>query len=248
RVAPAIDPAPPGPFEDVEAIIQAAGRGERLGRGPKAFLALGERTLLERAVSAMRAVARNVVVGVPPEDLERARELCGPGVLVLAGGATRRDTLLRIVAATRGPWLLLHDVVHPFATPALARQVVETARVHGASIAAIRSTSSVHHRPSGGGVARLAPGEVWLMRKPVAFRREGFVRGLDGPMESQEGVGGILRRAGQELAVVPAEPWNLKITTPEDWQLAEVIERGLASGDIGRGPSASRPSGDFVTD
>jgi len=237
-VAHDTDSAPPEPFEDVEAIIRAAGRGERLGRGPKAFLTLGGRTLLDRAVGVMRAVARTVVVGVPPEDIERARELCGPGVIVVAGGASRRDTLLRIVAATHSPWLVLHDVVHPFVTPALARTVIETARAHGAATAATLSTSGARHRRAGGASTHLAPGELWLTRKPVAFRREAFLRGLPGPTEPQEDVGGILSRAGQELTLVPTEPWNIKITTPEDWQLAEVIERALARGDIGPGSSA----------
>jgi 2-C-methyl-D-erythritol 4-phosphate cytidylyltransferase len=224
----------PAPFDDVEGLVEAAGRGDRLGRGPKAFLTLGEHTLLERAVDVMRAVTRHVVVGVPAEDLDRARRLCGPGVRVLAGGAARRDTLLGIVDAARAPWLLLHDIVHPFTTADLARQVVAAARLHGAAIAAVPSTSSVHHRPGGGGFVRLAAEEAWLMRKPVAFRREDFLRGLEGPRESQEGVGGILRRAGRELAIVPAPPWNVKITTPEDWRLAEVIEGGRARGDLDR--------------
>src|SRR5688572_28063147 len=43
-------------FDDVEAVVQAAGDGERLGRGPKAFLTLGGQTLLERAVGAVRAI------------------------------------------------------------------------------------------------------------------------------------------------------------------------------------------------
>ena len=38
----------------VDGIVLAAGRGERLGLGPKAWLTLGGRTLLERAVATMR--------------------------------------------------------------------------------------------------------------------------------------------------------------------------------------------------
>src|SRR6185295_1594220 len=41
----------------VDGIVLAAGRGERLGLGPKAWLTLGGRTLLKRAVTTMRLVA-----------------------------------------------------------------------------------------------------------------------------------------------------------------------------------------------
>lgn len=215
----------PEPFADVEAVIQAAGRGERLGRGPKAFLLLGGRTLLERAVSAMLAVAGRVLAAVPPENVERARELCGPGVTIIAGGATRRETLIALLASARAPWVVLHDVVHPFVTPALARRVIDAARVRGAAVAAIRSTSTAYHVEAERAVGRMAAGDLWLTSKPWAFRREAFVRGLAGPRESAEGIGGFLRRAGEEIAVVPTEPWNFKITTADDWRLVEAIER-----------------------
>ena len=221
----ASDSALPEPFADVEAVIQAAGRGERLGRGPKAFLSLGGRTLLERAVSAMRAVVGGVLAAVPTEEVERAQELCGPGVTIVAGGATRVETLITLLASAHAPWVVLHDVVHPFVTPELARRVIETARVRGAAVAAIQSTSTAYHVEAGRARGRVPAGDLWLTSKPWAFRREAFVRGLAGPREPHAGTGGFLWRAGEEIAVVPTEPWNIKITTAGDWQLAEVIER-----------------------
>ena len=210
---------------ELDAVIQAAGRGERLGQGPKAFLALGGRTLLERAVEVMRGIASRVIVGAPPDDLERAAALCGPEVLVVPGGATRRDTLIAVVKAARARWVMLHDVVHPFVDPDLARRVLAAARAHGAAGAAVRSTSSAYHQAPGRPTVRIPSGEVWLIRKPVAFRRETVLAGIAGSPEAQEGFGGILRRAGQEVAMVPAEPWNIKITTAEDWRLAAAIDR-----------------------
>jgi 2-C-methyl-D-erythritol 4-phosphate cytidylyltransferase len=222
----------PEPFTDVEVVIQAAGRGERLGRGPKAFLSLGGRSLLERAVSVMRTVGGGVLAAVPPEDVERAREICGPGVTIVAGGATRVETLIALLASAHAPWVVLHDVVHPFVTPELARRVIETARVRGAAVAAIRSTSTAYHVEAGRVVGRVPAGDLWLTTKPWAFRREAFVRGLAWPREPHAGIGGFLRRAGEEIAVVPAEPWNIKITTAGDWQLAEAIE---GAGSLARG-------------
>jgi 2-C-methyl-D-erythritol 4-phosphate cytidylyltransferase len=219
-----------GGTDEVEAIVEAAGAGERLGRGPKAFLTLGEATLLERAVAAVSGVARRVIVAVRPDDVGRARDVCGAGAVVIAGGATRRETLCILVDAARAPWLVLHDVVHPFATLALARHVLATARGRGAAVAAVLSTSSAYHSVRGREVTRIAAGSLWLTRKPWAFRRDAFLRGLAGPGEPHEGLGGFLTRAGEEIALVPTEPWNLKITTADDWRLAEAIERGIGPG------------------
>ena len=112
----------------VDGIVLAAGRGERLGLGPKAWLTLGGRTLLERAVATMRLVADRVTVGVAVGDVERARAVCGADAVVVAGGATHRETMVAAFRAGSAPWVLVHDVAHPFLTPDLARGVIDAAR------------------------------------------------------------------------------------------------------------------------
>ena len=79
---------------DLEALGNRGQRvGDRLGLGPKAWLVLGGRTLLERAVSVMREVCERVIVGVRSADVERASALCGADATVVAGGATHRETM-----------------------------------------------------------------------------------------------------------------------------------------------------------
>ncbi len=215
--------------DDVDALVLAAGRGERLGLGPKALLALGGRTLVERAAAVARSVARRVIVGAPPEDVERVRRLCGPDALVVPGGATRRQTMLGILRESDAPVVLVLDVVHPFVTPELARQVADVARRRGAAVAAVASASTVYWREDAGGLERLPPGAAWMSRKPFAFRRGVLLDGLERYPDPVDDAGllDILKAAGQELELVPSEPWNIKVTTPDDWRLAEAIERGL---------------------
>lgn len=50
-------------------------------------------------------------------------------------------------------------------------------------------------------------------------------RGLD-PGSSSDGLGVILARVGVCNALVPAPSWNIKVTTQDDWLLAQDIERG----------------------
>jgi 2-C-methyl-D-erythritol 4-phosphate cytidylyltransferase len=113
------------PPHEVDALVLAAGRGDRLGLGPKAWLMLGGRTLLERAVATMCLVADCVFVGVAPDHVDRARALCGNDVVVVPGGATQRETMLNAFRAGSAPLVLIHDVAHPFVTPILAREVIK---------------------------------------------------------------------------------------------------------------------------
>jgi 2-C-methyl-D-erythritol 4-phosphate cytidylyltransferase len=218
---------------DAEAIVLAAGAGERLGLGPKAWLQLGGRTLLERAVETMRLVTDRLVVGVAAGDVERAQALCGHGVTVVAGGATHRGTMLAALRAARAPLVLIHDVAHPFVTPALAREVLARARARGAAVAAVAARSSAYHWSQGGARARLGPGELWLVRRPFACRRAELTEALaaaadeDARGRPAEGLSVLLERAGVATEIVPAPSWHIKVTTVDDWALAEAIERGL---------------------
>lgn len=212
--------------QSVEALVLAAGRGERLGLGPKALLVLGGRTLLERAIEVVQSVAGRVLVGVPEDCVEQVRASVAESVVVLAGGPTRMETFHRLFQASTAPLLVQHDVVHPFATPDLARRVVAAAEKAGAAMAAARVAEHVF-RGEGRVAERIVAGEaLWLARKPLAFRRSALARVLDGSlmMPGDAGTVELLLAAGQTVETVAVEPWDIKITTRADWTLALALE------------------------
>jgi 2-C-methyl-D-erythritol 4-phosphate cytidylyltransferase len=219
------------PAEDVEAIIQAAGRGTRLGLGPKAFVELGGNTLLERAVATMLTVVARVIVAVPLDGVERAERLVGgEATTIVAGGARRPDTLRALVDAATAPWLLLHDVVHPFVTSELARRVMAEGRRAGAAAPALPNREFLYATD---GVHRAAPGEIMATQKPLAFRRETMLRGFEIADRSGDGVVGrergsqeTLALAGQRVSFVLGQVKNCKLTTLEDLELARLIAAG----------------------
>jgi 2-C-methyl-D-erythritol 4-phosphate cytidylyltransferase len=213
------------PPTDVEAIIQAAGQGTRLGRGPKAFVMLAGSTLLERAVATMLPVSTRVTVAVPAADVERARRLVGDArVSVIAGGARRTETLRALVAAATAPWLVLHDVVHPLTTVALARRVLARARRCGSAAAALPTVEFLYGTD---GVLRAAPGEALSVQKPVAFRREVIARGFAlagrSRLSGDPSVLELLALAGVPAEFVPGHRANLKLTTADDLEFARAL-------------------------
>jgi 2-C-methyl-D-erythritol 4-phosphate cytidylyltransferase len=208
--------------------VQAAGQGQRLGLGPKAFVELGRSTLLERAVVTMLCVSARVVVAVPTHEMERAARLVGGAhVQVIAGGARRSDTLRLLVHATRAPWLVLHDAVRPFVTAALAQRVLEAARRHGAAAAGLANDDFLY---APDGTLRALPHELVAVQKPVVFSREAIVRGL--AVEDREGrlrdpsVLQILALGGQSTAFVPGDIANIKVSSPADYGLAQRLAAG----------------------
>ncbi len=214
---------------DVEAIIQAAGHGLRLGLGPKAFVVLAGRTLLERAVSPMLAVAARVIVAVPDAEVARASTLFDGSarVRVIAGGERRTETLRKLVAAATAPWLLLHDVVHPGVTPELASRVLAEARRAGAACAMLPNAEFLF---GADGNARAAPGELMTMQKPVAFSRKSMLRGFAaedraGPVRDLSALQ-ILALGGQAVSFVPGHPMNHKLTNADDLEFLQRLAAG----------------------
>ncbi len=59
----------------IECIVLAGGLGVRLGKGPKAFVKIGNKTLLEISISNMLDVVSRIVVAVPAESIEKANEI-----------------------------------------------------------------------------------------------------------------------------------------------------------------------------
>ena len=203
----------------------------RLGLGPKAFLQLDGCTLLEHAVATMLAVAARVLIGVPPADVARARHLVGgERVEVVAGGERRADTLRLLMHKTRARWIILHEIVRPLVTPALAWRVIEAARQEGAAAPALLNTDFLHNAD---GSVRARPHEVVAIQKPIVFERAAVLRAF----ATEDRVGRLhdpsilqlLELAEQRTHFVPGEAMNVKLTTLDDYLLLQAIVAGRRS-------------------
>jgi len=126
----------------VAALVPAAGRGERLGPGvPKALRLLAGETLLVHAIRSLVAASRvtAVVVAVPAgseDDVRRDLVAVAAGaaeILVVAGGASRGESVARALAAAPADCdvVLVHDAARPL-VPVLAVDAVIDAVVAGA--------------------------------------------------------------------------------------------------------------------
>ncbi|HXB65088.1 MAG TPA: 2-C-methyl-D-erythritol 4-phosphate cytidylyltransferase [Solirubrobacteraceae bacterium] len=225
------------------ALIVAAGRGERFGADtPKALIALAGRPLLQWSVDALRAVAsiERIVVALPPGVAAPA------GTIGVPGGAVRSESVrLALAAAGEGDPVLVHDAARPLLTPALAQQVIEVARAEGvdAAIAAAPVTDTIKRgveggekgEDEGGGARRvfvaetLDRGALWAVQTPQVFRRATLERALDVPREvlaQATDDAWLVERLGGRVALVEAPRDNLKITTPLDLALAELLVDG----------------------
>ena len=213
------------------ALIVAAGRGERFGADrPKALVTLAGKPLLQWSVDALRAVPsiERIVVALPPDVAAPA------GTIGVRGGATRSESVrLALAAAGEGDPVLVHDAARPLLTRELAERVIAAALAEGvdAAIAAAPVTDTVKRVGDGVGVnttviETLDRSSLWAVQTPQVFRRAALERAFDVPVEvlaQATDDAWLIERAGGKVVVVDAPRENLKVTTPLDLALAEML-------------------------
>jgi 2-C-methyl-D-erythritol 4-phosphate cytidylyltransferase len=211
----------------VTGLVLAAGSGERLHGESKAFLAWrGEPLLLHAARMLSRSCTR-LRIGIRTDERERAAAALERGRVdvpyeLVAGGAVRRETLLKLVQGVAAEWVMLHDVARPFAGPALFEQVLAAAFEHGAASAAenLRERDGVAEHGEGF-IERTVPyARLTYLQTPQACRTGVLRDALEDPqLAGEHSVCGLLRARGHRVRLVCGEAGNVKITYPEDLQL-----------------------------
>jgi 2-C-methyl-D-erythritol 4-phosphate cytidylyltransferase len=214
------------------ALILAAGRGERLGAAqPKALAELAGRPLLQWSLDVLRRVpaVERIVVALPPGAA------APQGVVGVGGGAVRSQSVrLALAAAGDGDPVLVHDAARPLLSVALAEAVIAAALEEGVdgAIAAAPLTDTVKRAgPDRQGRERvvsetLERSSLWAVQTPQVFRRAALERALDVPedvLAQATDDAWLVERAGGRVVVVQAPRENLKVTTPLDLRLAELL-------------------------
>jgi len=198
--------------------------------GPKALVELAGRTLLQWSVDALRAVPaiEQIVVALP------AGAGAPAGTSGVRGGRVRSESVRLALAAAGGgrdrDLVLVHDAARPLLTAELARATIaalEADETLEGVIAAAPVTDTVK-RVGDDRVVRetLDRSELWAVQTPQVFRRGTLKQALDVSDEVLARAtddAWLIERAGGRVGVVESTRENLKITTPHDLVVAEML-------------------------
>jgi 2-C-methyl-D-erythritol 4-phosphate cytidylyltransferase len=216
----------------VAAVVPAAGSGDRLAAGiPKAFCELDGRTLLERAVTGLldSEVVDHVVVAVPVDRIDQAKQVLTDRATVVAGGAGRTESVRLALSALSGEpeFVLVHDAARALTPPGLIVRVVEALRAgHGAVVPAL-SLSDTIKAVDANGVVLGTPERAGLraVQTPQGFATDLLLRAYE---RADAGTGftddaSLVEHVGGQVQVVAGDPLAFKITTQLDLLLAQAI-------------------------
>ena len=226
-------PAPP-PRPHLYALVPCAGSGSRSGSPlPKQYVEVAGAPLVAHALRALEAVPRlqgTLVVLAPDDD---RFELLVPGRagprcwLSRCGGPTRAASVaaglaeLRRHGAASQDWVLVHDAARCLLRPAWVDRLIDACiddEVGG--LLALRVADTLKAEEGGRVVATIDRRGKWAAQTPQMFRLGLLERALQRSGDAVTDEAGAIEALGLRPRLVPGALDNLKVTWPEDFELA----------------------------
>ncbi len=216
----------------VGAVIVAAGKSERMGGVDKLMANVGGRPLLGRVVDLFQEceLVDEIVVVLGEGTLEQGRALASEFgwskvSQICLGGSRRQDSvkegLKRLVDCQ---WAVIHDGARPLLDMALIEKGLIEAKEVGAAVTAVPVKDTIKLVSSDGFVQDTPRREnLWLVQTPQIFRFDLIWQAHEEISEDVSDDATMVEKLGHKVKLYMGSYENIKITTPDDLALAEII-------------------------
>jgi len=222
----------------ITAIIAAAGFGERFGEKKQLKLLNGRPLLFHTIQPFIKSeLISEILVVVPKDDViqvdrEFKSTLTSKKIEVISGGKTRQESVnngLKI-SDKESELICVHDGVRPFVTLSLIEKVIKASMEHDGAILAAPSSDTIK-KIMGDQILETLPREtIWRAQTPQVFSKAALEEAIQIAIdENLEGTdeSSILEKIGYQIGFIEGSPFNIKITTKEDWIFAKAIYKEL---------------------
>lgn len=221
----------------VAAIVPAAGKGRRLkSKIEKPYIKLCGKPILAHTLLRL-ADNKNIseiVVAVSRKNIYKTRREIAERykikkLKVVAGGRQRKDSVFNALKSLSGDinYVLIHDGIRPFVTDALINSSIEAAQAFGSSVVTvplkptlkyILKNGRIGHTPDRRNFHEAQTPQVFrrdLIEKAYRKRHNRKMHITDDSM--------LVEELGVRPKAVSGSYDNIKITTPEDLELAKAL-------------------------
>lgn len=220
-------------------IIPAAGSGERMGGSvSKQFLLLQGKPIIVHTIERFQACAAidEIIVAVHSSSRRQAELLISEYRLskvskIIEGGSRRQDSVGNAIRHLdpRAEIVIVHDAVRPFIQQKVILASIDKALSDSAAVAAVRPKDTVKVGNTQGRFEHTLDRSVlWLAQTPQTFRKQVLIDAYD--HAGRENIdatddASLVERLDIRPAIVEGNFDNIKITTPDDLEFAEVLAR-----------------------
>jgi len=211
-------------------VVVAAGTGSRAG-GAKQWRLLGGRPIVRWSVEAMlNAGASEVVVVVPAGAETRLAEALArlTGWTAVVGGETRAESVRAGLAALTGPAsqpVLIHDAARPLLGGDVIQRLLTALQSSDGAIPALPVADTLKRGVDGAITDTIDRSALWRAQTPQAFRADRLIAAWKTwpSEETPTDDAAVVERDGGRVALVEGDARLMKLTFPEDFEMAEAL-------------------------
>ncbi|HTR82319.1 MAG TPA: 2-C-methyl-D-erythritol 4-phosphate cytidylyltransferase [Bacteroidota bacterium] len=219
------------------AIIPAAGAGERMGSTvSKQFLTLHGKPIVIHTLEKFQLcdAVDEIVVAVQPSSRHQIEFLISEFHIskvtaIAEGGRRRQDSVANALSRVRpnADIVVVHDAVRPFVQQKLIKDAIEKARTHSAAVVAVRMKDTVKVGSQEGLFERTLDRSVlWSAQTPQAFAKQllvdAYAKANREDIDATDDAS-LVEMLNVQPAIVVGSFDNIKITTPDDLDFANVL-------------------------
>ena len=229
-------------MSNVSAIIVCAGNSTRMGGVNKILLPLGERLVIGVTMQALQACesVKEIVIVARESDIDAIKaEAEAAGITKLAqcttGGNTRQESVINGIKkiSKDSEFVAVHDGARPLVKPEHIEKAIKDASVFGGATLGVPVKDTIKNVDDGI-ITDTPPRKfLYITQTPQVFKRNLYFEGIDFALEHGLDFTDdcqLVEAIGGKVAMTTGDYSNIKITTPEDIAIAEVLLR-QAKGD-----------------
>jgi len=203
-----------------------------MGGVDKMFALLGGKPVLARVIDTFHRCESvdQIVVVVSKENLERCRQLVAVQgwskvTDVCPGGERRQDSVATgLSRLNQCHWVVIHDGARPLVTVDLIGRGLTEARETGAAVAAVPVTDTIKLAGDNMMVMGTPPRRnLWAVQTPQVFRFDIITKAYQQVETEVTDDATLVERLGYKVKLYMGAYANIKVTTPDDLVLAEVL-------------------------
>ncbi len=227
------------------AIVVAAGKGKRMGLVDKPFLLLEKKPLLTYGLLTLEnsSFVGEVILVVEKNKISKAKELIKKYHIskvkeIVAGGKTRQGSVasgLRKMNSFSN-FVLIHDGARPFLTGELIKRVILGAKRYKAAVPGLPLSDTIKKVENSSFISStLNRKSLWTVQTPQVFKAEIIQKAyLQAEKDHFWGTdsASLVERIGIPVKIIKGDPYNIKITTKDDFLLAKGLLKNKTSPKI----------------
>lgn len=217
-------------------VIVAAGQSSRMGGIDKQVAELGGDPVISHSLRVFEnlEVVSNIVLVMSKDNLTQGESAVRAGGFskvsaVVAGGARRQDSVkigLDLLADDSGSapeFVAIHDGARPFVDEEMIERGLTAAKKIGAAIAGVPVKDTIKTAPHRVVTSTPDRSEMWAIQTPQIFRFDVLKTAHEMTDEDVTDDASMVESVGGLVAIFTGSNDNIKITTPEDLELASLI-------------------------